>query len=205
MFTQLPGPKLRFASDLVEPLLEKHRSEIEWIEQRLGTSLHEDLVDTPDAVRSKNDLLKFDEESLRWLAEQLGPGHVQRMHSSMSPEEVAHWVHELRLKLSNDISNQRQNRKPTAAVAGAGSSVLTVQELVRQAKAAVPDLNKMKDDRAIALTREAFKAISLRIASTDTGVVSVGGLGSFRIRNVEKENDGKETVVKRVVFNPDVT
>lgn len=109
----LRGPKLHLHSSLVAPVLEEHREDIEWMEERLGTSLAEDLSahDDEGAVRSEEDLLRFSPESLRWLAEQLGGDYVERWHPEMSPQEVADWMHQLRLKLAASDKETQMPRK----------------------------------------------------------------------------------------------
>lgn len=190
------GSKLRFAPELIKPILKMYRSDIEWIEKRLGSSLHEDIPDTPDAVRSEEDLLRFDEEALRWLAEQLGPGHVRRLHSNMTPQEVAAWVHELRIKVAAERSKQGNiNFSPETL----GTNEMTVRELIRLAKIAAPELKNMNQKKVVTLLREVFKVIAARIEAADEGELVVDGLGRFLVGEAGGETDGKEDIVNRTV------
>jgi hypothetical protein len=96
---KLPGPKLRLHSSLVAPVLETKRPEIEWVQERLGASLAEDIAAHDEgAVRSEEDLLAFTPESLRWLAGELGDEFAGRWRADMSPREVAEWMHLLRAR-----------------------------------------------------------------------------------------------------------
>jgi hypothetical protein len=98
----LAGPKARLHSSLVAPILEKRREVIQWMEDRLEASLAEDLTAHDDgAIRSENDLLEFSPESLRWLAEALGPQFAGRWRPDPTPGEVAEWMHLLRGKVAD--------------------------------------------------------------------------------------------------------
>lgn len=65
----IKGKKLKFHSDLVVPILSKHIDDIKWMEQRLGTSLEENMLDDDDAVRSEDDLMEIDRKFIRELFE----------------------------------------------------------------------------------------------------------------------------------------
>ena len=97
----LPGPKLRLHSSVVAPVIRARRKGIEWMEERLGASLAEDLsAHDEGAIRSEEDLLRFSPEASRWLAGELGEDYVRRWHPGLSPQEVADWMHLLRIKLA---------------------------------------------------------------------------------------------------------
>jgi hypothetical protein len=202
--SQLSGPKLHFPAELVEPVLASNSSDLRWMEERLGERFREDLADSPDVIRTEEDLLKFDEESLRWLAEQLGPDHIRRLRSSMPPEEIAQWVHELRLKLSAAKQSKTgsaltiTSRLPEVPV----SDEITFEYLVQLARDSVPELKNVRSERAAVLMRHVFKEIASRIESMDEGSVTIAGLGNFRVRKVEQDTDSKGIVVKRIVYNP---
>lgn len=81
--------KLRFSSRLILPLLEKNYRQIEWMENRMGVSLAEDILkDDCHAVHSEVDLLKFAPKTTKWLAEKLGPNYIKQWHRDMSPQEI---------------------------------------------------------------------------------------------------------------------
>jgi nucleoid DNA-binding protein len=62
-----------------------------------------------------------------------------------------------------------------------------IKELVQSVKDSTPALAGIPDGKAVALLRAAFQQISAEIESTAEGVVKVGGLGQFRVRQVERE------------------
>lgn len=78
---------------------------------------------------------------------------------------------------------------------------MNAKEVVELIKTEKPTLlGKMSEKKAAALIRNAFIQIGKRIDSMDAGEVKVRGLGNFRIKQVERNKDGKNTVVRRVIF-----
>ncbi|MDP2902987.1 MAG: hypothetical protein Q8N96_07730, partial [Methylovulum sp.] len=49
---QLKGSKLRFASEVIKPVLDANQADIQWMEQRIGEPLIEPFEDSADAIRS---------------------------------------------------------------------------------------------------------------------------------------------------------
>ena len=100
---QLQGPKLRFHSSMVLPVIAKNSEDIEWMETRLGSSLAEDVTAHDDeAIQSERDLLDFSPESLQWLAEQLDLDFPSYSKRKVGARKVALWVDVLRQKLANE-------------------------------------------------------------------------------------------------------
>ena len=79
---------------------------------------------------------------------------------------------------------------------------MNAKDIVELIKAEKPGLlGKMPEKKAAALIRNAFIQLGKQIESADAGnVVRVRGLGNFRVKQVERETDGKTTSEKRVVF-----
>lgn len=78
---------------------------------------------------------------------------------------------------------------------------MNVKELVALARDQDPErLGGMADARAAALLRAAFAVIRAQLEEAGPGPFKVGGLGTFRIRDVEYEQDGEVYVERRVVF-----
>lgn len=117
---ELKGPKLRFHSELIAPVLEKNAEDIAWIEEQLGDSLSEDLEKYDDcSIRSETDLLTIEDETTRWLAEQLGDEYKKKWNESMSSGEIAEWMHALRLKLMPDRLNLSRKNNNSVEYGGA--------------------------------------------------------------------------------------
>jgi len=92
------GGQFRFSPDLIRPSLERNRADIEWMEARLGQSLHEDLsYHQPGDVRDESDLMTPDPDAVRKLIKMLG--EIAPMgNKGETPEELASLVHVLRRK-----------------------------------------------------------------------------------------------------------
>lgn len=98
---ELDGPKLHFHSSLTAPLFVRRRQAVAWAEQRIGASLTSDLKrHDAKAVRSEADLLKASPDALDWLSRALDSDEPTRRGADSSPEEVAAWMHRLRLQLA---------------------------------------------------------------------------------------------------------
>jgi hypothetical protein len=92
----LTGPKFRFSPDFVRTILEHRRSDIEWIEQRLGQPLQEDLGEARAGdIRDENDLLEANPAVASLLLQALGdqaPAGVD----GFTAQGIATLVHALR-------------------------------------------------------------------------------------------------------------
>jgi hypothetical protein len=92
----LSGPKFRFSPDFVRPILDQYRSDIEWMEQRLGQRLQEDLGEAhPGDVRNEADLLEPNPTVAARLRDALG-GQATTDVDESTPEGIAMLVHLLR-------------------------------------------------------------------------------------------------------------
>lgn len=99
----LKGVKVHFHSSLVKPVIDDNLEDVAWMEERLGDMLTGDLyADDDNAIRSEEELLVFARETTQWLATQLGKEYESRWHEEMTPQEVANWVHTLRLDLARE-------------------------------------------------------------------------------------------------------
>ena len=96
LLSKIGKDKFRFSPDVVRPILDKNRADIERMETRLGESLHEELGEhQPGDVRDESDLLKVDPELVSKLLALLGkraPAGV----TGETPEQVAELIHALR-------------------------------------------------------------------------------------------------------------
>jgi hypothetical protein len=79
--------------------------------------------------------------------------------------------------------------------------MLKIIELIAKVKDADPALigDKAQEKMAVRLLRSAFGVIGEEIEATDTGVVGIGGLGQFRVRNVERKTKEGKVETRRVV------
>ncbi len=91
--------KLEFSPELINPVLETNREDIEWMETRLGESLYEDISPQEGAWRSEADILDIPKSSIRALKELLGDDTFSNDNNLKPAQYVAQLVHALRLKL----------------------------------------------------------------------------------------------------------
>jgi hypothetical protein len=81
--------KFRFSPELLRPVLEQHRADIEWMEARLGASLDEKLGEhEPGDVHDEGDLLRPDPAVVARLRALLGDNAPAAVKGE-TPEEVA--------------------------------------------------------------------------------------------------------------------
>ncbi len=105
---EITGSGLRFHPRLVEPMLREHAIHLDWVENRVGVSLRDEMDDDGEmSIRSENDLLDFSQESLEWLAWRTG-----RSAGSLAgkdPRAVAEAVARLReIAVAEQVAAQRK-------------------------------------------------------------------------------------------------
>ena len=107
----LGNDKFRLSPELIRPLIEKNRADIEWMEARLGQSLREELGQyQPGDIRDEADLLRPDPVVARRIIEMLGdraPAGV----TGETPEQVGQLVDALRAKFADQrkLTRAREN------------------------------------------------------------------------------------------------
>jgi len=202
MLADVQHGKFRFSPDIVRPILETNRADIQWMEERLGASLHEELgAYRPGDVRDEADLLQPDPEVVKKLLALLGDAAPAGIKGE-TPEEVAMLVHALRKTRNNQVgalTERMQNTNPIHALREVRISQVGV--LIEQIRKTNPKLlEDIPGDKAAALIRKVFKQMNQTLAMTEEGVVKFVGLGQFRVRKVEKELEGKKVTRTQIVF-----
>jgi hypothetical protein len=87
----------RISPEVVRPILQSNRADIQWMERRLGEPLHEELGEhQPGDVRDESDLLRPDPRVVAELRDMLGDAAPEGV-SGETPEEVATLVHAVRV------------------------------------------------------------------------------------------------------------
>ena len=108
----LKGPKLSFSKELIDPIIEKNREDIGWANRKLGTPFlsPRDADGSPGCVNSETDLLNYDPESIRWLADSINKSYTDY---TGDPVQVAKWMHTLhqRLVFQRIIDSRRLSKK----------------------------------------------------------------------------------------------
>jgi GSCFA family len=107
----IDGDKFRFSPDLIRPVLEKNRSDIAWMEERLGQSLQEDTgTARASDVRCEADLLQPDPNAVSKLLALL-PDRMMPAARGQTPEEVAQLVQAWRETLPQGQRRRRKQNK----------------------------------------------------------------------------------------------
>jgi hypothetical protein len=199
--------KLCVSPDLLRPILEQNRADIEWIEARLGQSLHEELGEhQPGDVRGEVDLLELRPEAvnaLRALVGERAPAGV----TGKTPQEAALLVHALRGKDVPQPKTEPVAARPALKVNGRarigphGETSMKVTQLLAEIQKSDPQLLAgIPEGRAEALVAGVFKHMNETIAQADEGRVDFAGLGRFVVRQVEREKDGRKIVRTLIHF-----
>lgn len=189
----IKGGKLRFSSSLIKPILEKNREEIEWMEKRLGESLAENTDASPEDIKSEEDLLAIDTETINILKGIIGENFIPKAVKKDSVEEVVDLINILRRQLLKKIDKKQIKRKNEMK-----NTPLEIAKVIKQAN---PEkLGKMHEKRIAMVIKGAFAQVKNELKNTEEGVVKVPGLGNFQVRTVEKDKEGKKVNVKRIVF-----
>jgi hypothetical protein len=74
-----------------------------------------------------------------------------------------------------------------------------IVELIKQSNPKI--LGKLPDAKVAKIVAATLREISKQVSSAEDGTLKVAGLGSFKIRQVEREKDGQKKTVKKVSFN----
>jgi nucleoid DNA-binding protein len=201
--------RFRFSPDVISPVLERHCADIKWMEARLGRSLDEDLGEhRPTDVRDESDLLNPDPGAVNKLLALLGkraPAGV----TGETPGQVALLVHALRGEhVPQFKAGQVEDRLVTqmdkqAQAIVQGNTAMKATELIAQIQKSNPQLLKgIPEERAEALVAGVFKHMNDALAKTEEGAVNFAGLGQFRVRQMEREVDGKKITRTLINFRP---
>jgi hypothetical protein len=98
------APKFRLSPSVVNPVLDKNRADIEWMESRIGQSLQEETGEhQPGDVLVETDLLRPEPKMVQKLFSLLGDSAPKGVKGDTS-REVALLVHALRKK-SSSVNN----------------------------------------------------------------------------------------------------
>ena len=78
---------------------------------------------------------------------------------------------------------------------------MNLKEIVKNARAEnATAFGKVNDKRAVQILRAAFKQVNAQIEATKEGNLTIGGLGRFAIKNIEREKNDVKVTKRRVTF-----
>jgi hypothetical protein len=195
--------KFRLSADIIVPVLEQHRIDIAWMEDRLGESLQEALGShRSDDVRDESDLLRVQVETVQELLARLGneaPAGV----TGATLREVAVLVEALR-----QTGRAQSQASPGSGVmnheaAGPGAATQEMLEMsIGELLELVAERNRIElgalpRSRGVAFIRAVLKHISTTLTRSSQGATDYAGLGQFRVRQVEQAPDGRSQITFR--------
>lgn len=206
----LPGPKLKFSSELIKPTIENYEGDIRWMEMRLQKNLTEDIYKHDDAaIKSEQDLLTFDRSAIDWLLNSLELEESAKagiLTDWANPVTVAGLIHKLRIKLtevdksSNEIGVKLGESAST--VTKPSVSRVDIKKLIDEAQQPQKSDQPSSKESAVSTVNAVLTQIRQKLESTDTGAVVVPGLGRFTIRTVSSPPSDDYSSHKRIVFTP---
>ena len=96
--------KVRLSPSITNPILEKYNEDTRWMEERLGESLSENIVEIENDIVSESDLLENNEYTISKLIKLIGINYLKESKYDYAELEVGELMHILRMKLiySND-------------------------------------------------------------------------------------------------------
>lgn len=92
--------KFKFSVRLAQSVMEMNRDDINWMEDRLGENLAEEMSDPDNAIGSEAELLSFEPETIQALRTLIGVKYMPLDVSSDTPKDVAKMVQALHMKLA---------------------------------------------------------------------------------------------------------
>lgn len=189
--------RFRFSPDILRPILENNRKDIQWMESRLGQPLIEKLGSYQKGdVSSEKDLLAADPEIIKRILNQLGDRAPANVNGG-SVEEMVLLVHALREKLGHKTVPAKADKVISR------NKQVDLSEMVRQIRQNNPDLfADIPSTKAIAFLREAFRYINRNLSTMDEGVEKIPRFGKFRIRKLKsgQESSAGQKVRRQIIF-----
>lgn len=202
--TGIGATKFRLSADILLPVLERHRDDVTWMEERLGESLAEDLSGhQPEHIRDESDLLPVNPETVQELRALLGSGAPPGV-TGETLREVAVLVNALR---QEDHPEPRALRSSEAGRRGLARSErvdrdaleITARELMeRMLEGGAINLRPLPGPQRVAFIRVVMRHIATTLAQTSEGTLDYAGLGQFRVRPMDTAG-GRRSVI---AFHP---
>lgn len=197
--SEIGSGKIKLSPDVVLPIIDNNKADIEWMERRLGDTLNEAIDVQDKMICSEDDLLKPSAESIQALKKLITP-EVSTSNTPVSPIEIAGMIHELRSKLISE-NNHVSNNKTDHNVSETGELVLNMDQLLKSIRTKNPELiNKLSKKQVFNLLSEVFTDINEKINSMESGKIHIPSFGVFIVKNTVNNNTGKS--VKRIIFRP---
>tara|TARA_R110001583_G_scaffold195389_1_gene372647 strand:+ start:5426 stop:8266 length:2841 start_codon:yes stop_codon:yes gene_type:complete len=100
--TDFGALEMRFADALIAPVVQRHRSDIDWIEARLGQPMNDQSNEDANIIASEAQLLEVASRQFDALETYV---NKQVNQVEPTPEQLAHWIEKLRTAIAGRSSN----------------------------------------------------------------------------------------------------
>lgn len=104
--SEIGNTKFSLSFSLIKPILDKHRDDLQWIEDKLNTSFKEEKQENGNDVVSEEDLLNVTPETIQSLKEIIRKKYLPVGLNGNTPLERALLVQTLRLKIAERYANK---------------------------------------------------------------------------------------------------
>ena len=182
--------KIKFSPTLIKPILEQNKDDLLWIEQRLGENLTESMDAGMDDIENEEDLLTVSEETLHELKDIIGFDYLPKEQKSNRIEEVVALVHVLYTKMAKNTKNYIQMDDEM--------KLIELAQKVQENNTEI--LGKMNEKKIVLIIREALKQSKQEIENTENDTIRIPMLGKFKIKIIEREEEGRKVTLKRIMF-----
>ncbi|MCC4270459.1 hypothetical protein LL254_07025 [Marinobacter nauticus] len=102
ILAEFGSQRLRFSDSLVNPIIEKHQSDLEWVEKRLGEPLRDHEAGEAGVIESEQDLLDIASKNARELEVFV---RERISESTPTPLQIANLMEKLRVAITGRASN----------------------------------------------------------------------------------------------------
>jgi len=161
------------------------------MENRLGERPTESFSSSVDDIAYEEDLLIVDRDNLRKLSLLFGYDDTLNYTLPKTVQEVADFIQTYRVKIALDNPKQKL-----------GDEDMKTLELAEKIKKENEEkLGNMNEKKIAFILRKALEEIRKEIEETNEEQVMVANLGKFNIRMVEKEVEGEQKSIKRIIFH----
>lgn len=204
LLSDLGADKFKFSPEIVSPILQKNREDIEWMESRLGEKLQDDLgAPHVGDVREEADLLNATPATVATLRAILGRDAPPDILDE-SPESTARLVHVLReTSIPTRMTRNHGQAEDGTSLAGKSDRAqgrVSCAKLTEQLRKRNPGLfSGISEEDAMNLLRGAFEHIDRVLAEAGEGTIDCPGLGEFRARKIIKQSTGDEVLQIRLI------
>lgn len=175
--------KFRFSPSLIEPILKKNRDDIQWMEERLGTSLQETMKAGNADIRCEDDLLNPTPETVSRLRAIAGVSDPVTKEYGSIQEEVSALIRIL----------HRKQKKNTLHLTPA----LLARKIKKEKKKGA---DKFNEEEIAFIIEQAFAQIRQKVRKMDNKELHIPKLGRFRQRDTESPKDDMNDLHTPIIF-----